>query len=260
MPSDDDRIHTNRLRAESFGAGALAYDRARPSYPAELIDDLLADGPADVLDVGCGTGKAARLLAERGVQVLGVEIDERMADVARSHGIEVETDSFEAWEPAGRRFDLIVSGQAWHWVDPQVGAVKAVRLLRPGGLLAPFWNFSELEPEVRRRIDAAYARVERELGERSVIRSGAGPHTVPAHSEAVRATGLFASVEHHRYRWEKAYTRDEWLDFIQTHSDHSTLPVERLAALVAAVGAAIDEAGGVVHAQYTTDAVFARVR
>ena len=90
MPlADPDRSHTNRSRAESFGAGARAYDRARPSYPSALIDDVLADGPRAVLDVGCGTGKLARLIAERGVPVLGVEIDERMAEVARAHGIDV---------------------------------------------------------------------------------------------------------------------------------------------------------------------------
>ena len=43
---------------------------------------------ADAADVGCGTGLAARLVAERGVKVLGVEPDERMAHVARRHGIE----------------------------------------------------------------------------------------------------------------------------------------------------------------------------
>src|SRR5215475_3487386 len=96
-----DRVHTNRTRAESFGAVADAYDRARPSYPPALIDDLLAAAPADALDVGCGTGKAARLLAERGVPVLGVEVDARMAAVARAHEIPVELGTFEQWDAAG---------------------------------------------------------------------------------------------------------------------------------------------------------------
>jgi hypothetical protein len=52
MSADPDRIHTNRLRAESFGSAAVAYDRARPSYPPALIDDLVAGGPRPALDVG----------------------------------------------------------------------------------------------------------------------------------------------------------------------------------------------------------------
>jgi SAM-dependent methyltransferase len=250
-----DRVHTNRTRAESFGAVADTYDRARPSYPPALIDDLLAGAPADALDVGCGTGKAARLLAERGVPVLGVEVDARMAAIAGAHGIAVDIGTFEQWAAAGRRFDLIVSGQAWHWINPDAGAAKAAALLRPGGLLAPFWNFSSVDADLRTRIDAAYALVAPQVTDRSVVRSG-GPATIPPAADQLRATGLFANVEHRRYPWDRDYSRDEWLALIRTHSDHSTLPADQLAALLDAVGEAIGSHR--VHARYVTQAIFAR--
>ncbi|MCU1426215.1 MAG: methyltransferase type 11, partial [Actinomycetia bacterium] len=88
-------LHEERGRAESFGADAARYDRARPSYPAALVDALTVDEPHEVLDIGCGTGIASRLFAARGCHVLGVEIDERMAAVAREHGIDVELGAFE---------------------------------------------------------------------------------------------------------------------------------------------------------------------
>jgi SAM-dependent methyltransferase len=248
-------VHTNRARAESFGAAAEAYDRVRPSYPRALVDDLVAGAPADALDVGCGTGKAARLLAERGLPVLGVEVDARMAAVARAHGIAVEVGTFEHWDAAGRRFDLIISGQAWHWIDPDAGAVKAAALLRPHGLLAPFWNFSTVDADLRARIDAAYARIAPHVTDRSVVRSG-GPATIPPAADQLRAAGLFTSVEHRRYPWERDYTRDEWLALVRTHSDHSTLPVGQLAALLDAVGDVIGNQ--LVHARYVTEAIFAR--
>jgi SAM-dependent methyltransferase len=248
-------VHTNRARAESFGAAAEAYDRVRPSYPPALVDDLLAGAPADALDVGCGTGKAARLLAERGLPVLGVEVDARMAAVARAHGIAVEVGTFEHWDAAGRRFDLIISGQAWHWIDPDAGAVKAAALLRAHGLLAPFWNFSTVDADLRARIDAAYARIAPHVTDRSVVRSG-GPATIPPAADQLRAAGLFTNVEHRRYPWERDYTRDEWLALVRTHSDHSTLPAGQLAALLDAVGDVIGNQ--LVHARYVTEAIFAR--
>ena len=133
------RFHAERHRAESFGDVAEQYDRFRPSYPVALVDDLMALGASEVLDIGCGTGKAGQLLVQRGGSVLGVEIDAQMCGIARRHGLTVETAPFETWDPIGRRFDLIISGQAWHWVDPSIGVPKAATLLRPGGTIALFW-------------------------------------------------------------------------------------------------------------------------
>jgi protein-L-isoaspartate O-methyltransferase len=59
-------LFEDRARAESFGAAAALYDRARPSHPSALIEALIADGSRRVLDIGCGTGIASALLAERG--------------------------------------------------------------------------------------------------------------------------------------------------------------------------------------------------
>ncbi|MBO0732462.1 MAG: class I SAM-dependent methyltransferase, partial [Acidimicrobiaceae bacterium] len=145
-------LHQDRQRACSFGADAERYDRFRPTYPPALIDHLVGSSPGRVLDVGCGTGIVARLLAHRGCRVLGVEPDERMAAVARRHGIEVEPGTFEAWDPQGRTFDLVTSGQAWHWVDPRLGASKASSVLNPGGRLAVFWNIGNMPPELRARL------------------------------------------------------------------------------------------------------------
>ncbi|MFC8820298.1 SAM-dependent methyltransferase, partial [Streptomyces rochei] len=53
--------HEVRRMAESFGADAQRYDRARPGYPDALVARIVAGSPgSEVLDVGCGTGIAAR--------------------------------------------------------------------------------------------------------------------------------------------------------------------------------------------------------
>jgi hypothetical protein len=41
------------------------------------------------------------------------EVDARMAEWARRRGLEVEVAAFEAWDPAGRVFDAVVSGGWW---------------------------------------------------------------------------------------------------------------------------------------------------
>src|SRR5690348_8812287 len=136
--------HQARQVAESFGADAERYDRARPRYPDALVDRIVAASPGPaVLDVGCGTGIEARQFRSAGCTVLGVDPDVRMAEFARRSGVAVEVATFEDWDPAGRVFDAVVAGQAWHWVDPVAGATKAAQVLRPGGLLAVFAHVFE---------------------------------------------------------------------------------------------------------------------
>lgn len=133
-------LHEDRQRATSFGSDPELYHRVRPSYPSAMVDYLVQENPREVLDVGCGTGITSGLFADRGCQVVGVEIDERMAAFARSLGFEAQISGFEGWRPAGRSFDLVVSGQAWHWVDPTPGTEKAAEVLRSGGRIGLFWN------------------------------------------------------------------------------------------------------------------------
>ncbi len=233
------------FRAGSFGDDAEAYDRSRPGYP-DALADFLADGGVDVLDVGCGTGKLGRLLAERGCCVLGVEHDARMADVARRHGLDVEVAAFESWDDRGRRFDLVASAQAWHWIHPVVGAARAAEVLRPGGRLAVIWYLYALEPAMRAVLDEIY---ERHMPESSVV---LGIDAVDEGLLGVDETGAFGPQSFRRDVWEQTYTASEWCDQLPTHSDHRVLPPDRRAALLDAVGAAIDANGGRLTVTYTT--------
>jgi SAM-dependent methyltransferase len=236
-------VHEDVARARSFGSVAELYDRARPSYPDALVDDLMAFAPHDILDVGTGTGKAARLFLARGCSVLGVEADRRMAEVARAHGVQVEESTFEAWEPKGRVFDLLTSAQAWHWVDPAVGAPKAAAVVRPGGHFAAFWNLGAHDPGVRIALDSAYQRLAPEIAQTTLALDYRDAR-IASDVQALLATDGFVSTELRSYAWDRAYTRAEWLAYLATHSDHVRLPDERRSALLDAVGETIDSLGG----------------
>ncbi len=152
--------HLQRQVAEGFGADAGRYDRARPTYPADLVDRIIAASPGrDVLDVGCGTGISARLFQAAGCRVLGVDPDPRMAELARQGGTETEVATFEDWDPAGRTFDAVIAAQAWHWVDPVAGAAKAAAVLRPYGRLAVFWNAFDPPKDLRAAFGEIFRRV-----------------------------------------------------------------------------------------------------
>ena len=161
-----------RERRLVFGEDADLYDAARPSYPDTVmgeIVDLVGEGGRAV-DVGCGTGKALRRLAHHGFTGVGVEAHPAMAEVARrrlpaSPPWRVDTSGFEDWQPrpGDTPADLVTSAQAWHWIDPEVRLVKAHGLLRPGGWLAVFWNFSgdDNDTPVDRALAAAFGLQDR---------------------------------------------------------------------------------------------------
>jgi SAM-dependent methyltransferase len=249
--------HENRRRAESFGEDAERYDRSRPSYPAALVDELVASKPARVLDVGCGTGKVAHLFLARGCEVVGVEPDARMAGVARAHGIHVEVATFEVWDPAHRMFDLVVSGQAWHWVDRSLGAQRAASVLVPGGRLAIFWNRGRHDDPTQAALNEVYVRFAPALAKESVP-PGKWSSDRSDDIAAIAATHSFAPCQLRTYGWAQRHSRDEWLDQLGTHSDHIALEPQQRAALLDAVGTTIDRLGGSITLHYETELISAQ--
>jgi SAM-dependent methyltransferase len=250
-------LFEDRSRAESFGAVAAQYDRVRPSYPLALVDALLAGGAQSVLDVGCGTGIAAALLVARGCAVLGVEVDARMAALARAKGLEVEVGHFEEWDPRGRRFDLVSSAQAWHWIDPRAGAARAAQALRSGGLLGVFWNFGDPPPHVRELLSPIYTRLGPGVENYSVL-FGNRDARVQDTLDGLAAAGAYGPAQTTRFAWSEHYGTAAWLAQLATHSDHRALPAARRERLLDAVGEALDSVGGSFEMPYETVLVLAR--
>jgi trans-aconitate methyltransferase len=150
----------------AFGTVAELYDRARPSYPAATIDALceraqLRPG-SKVLEVGAGTGKATRLLADHGLIVTALEPDAAMAAIAQRNcaahaSVELEPLAFEDWRPR-RRVRAVVCFQAWHWIEPTVRYALAADALESGGWLAAVWTFPEwATTTLRDALTAVYA-------------------------------------------------------------------------------------------------------
>ncbi|WP_104479041.1 class I SAM-dependent methyltransferase [Actinokineospora auranticolor] len=248
--------------AESFGTDADRYDRARPAYPDALITRIVEASPGRaVVDVGCGTGIAARQFQARGCTVLGVEPDRRMAEIARRH-LPVEVSTIEDWDPADRRFDAMTAAQSWHWVDPTAGAAKAAQALRPTGLFAAFWHVFDPPENISRALATAYRRVvpDSPIDFDAIAKTPREDRYRPIFdktADGLHHTNAFATPETWHVTWEHPYTRDEWLDQLPTTGAMTQLPPDALAEILDDVGTAIDKLGGRFTMHYTTVAITA---
>ncbi|MBP2708115.1 methyltransferase domain-containing protein [Microbispora sp. RL4-1S] len=129
-----------------FERVAEAYDAARPHYPEALylaLEELsgVRLAGARVIDVGAGTGISTRGLLDRGARVVAVDRGGRMLGVlcSRTECAALLADGNELPFRDGAA-DLVTYAQAWHWLDPALSVAEAVRVLRPGGAVAGWWN------------------------------------------------------------------------------------------------------------------------
>ena len=140
----DDRIAA--AAAAGFAAGADAYERGRPSYPADavatIVDELGIGPGTTVLDLAAGTGKMTRLLVSTGAEVVAVEpvAEMRARLVATVPGVEVLDGTAEDIPLPDGSVDAVVVAQAFHWFDTAAALAELARVLVPGGGLALVWN------------------------------------------------------------------------------------------------------------------------
>ncbi len=253
----------------SFNTAAEQYDRARPSYPSAVVRKIIERAGlkpgAKILEVGAGTGKASVLFAKRGYEMLCLEPGVQMGEVLRRNlepypKAKVLTTTFEEWKPRRGTFDLVISAQAFHWIDPELGYPKAAQALKPGGWIALFWNLpNDPDGGIYAEIQKAYRKHAPEMGRRQESKS-----LTEEVNEMRERMATFSKHFPWRYvyrtGWKKTYSIEEYVALLGTYSDHIALPAERRKKLFFAISKAIDGYGGKLVKHYSCMLAMAKRR
>jgi len=251
-----------RLRS-TFDQAAELYDRARPRYPPALFDDLAeltGIGPGSrVLEIDPGTGQATIPLAERGCQVVAVELGAHLAAVARRNlarfpAVEVVTAAFEAWPLPSEPFDLVLAATAFHWIDPAVRVAKAADALRPGGWLATITTHHVAGGDESFFAEAqdCYIRWDPATPPEGVTLPPAA--SFPSSSDELDRSRRFGRAEFRRYEWDQPYTTDSYREVLLTYSGHRAMDPAAQHGLLDCISHLIDTRyGGRITKRYLTE-------
>jgi len=129
---------------DHFSGHAADYRTSRPLYPGALYAWLAHQAPARALawDAGCGNGQASVALAAHFAQVVGTDASAaQIANAEARENVRYRVEPAETTAFADASVDLITVAQALHWFDlPRFGA-EALRVAKPGAVLAA-WTYA----------------------------------------------------------------------------------------------------------------------
>ena len=247
-----------------FDAAAQLYDEVRPRYPEAIVEHIIAFAalPAQgrVFEVGCGTGQMTLPFAQRGYTVLALDQGERLAALAAQHcqpypQVHVVPCAFEAWQDTPASYDLFLSAQAFHWIDPTYGLARAAELLKTGGTIALVWRLDRSQ-------GSAFWQATAPIYDTYNPQTSSGnlplETTVDLYRQALRTSRQFTGMHEVSKASTRRFSGDAYLQLLQTFSDHRSMPEPNKSRFFEAIGEVITQMGGEVIRDYETLVLLAK--
>jgi SAM-dependent methyltransferase len=245
----------------TFNEAANIYD-VRPSYPDEIIKEVVSlsgiSEKSRILEVGVGTGQITLPFAKRGYKIVGLELGPALAEQARKNlqsypNVNIVTTAFEDWERE-EKFDLLLSAQAFHWIDTEIGIRKAADLLNKSGSTALVWTFDITQgTDFYKAATLLYEKYIPDDPNRPIPQTG-----FVRFKKALAESADFHALAERSVTWEITYSKENYLKLQKTFSNHLAVSAETRAKFYQALSKVIDEHGGTVLRIYKTVLLFAK--
>ncbi len=146
---------------EKFTDRAKVYTVGRPNYADSFINYLYNElgfsSESFIADIGCGTGKFAKQILDKGSFVYGVEPNDDMRFIA-----ERELNIYKKFEAikgdashttlSDKSVDFVTAAQAFHWFNVNEFAEECKRILKPQGKVILIWNTRDNEDAINKEV------------------------------------------------------------------------------------------------------------
>ena len=255
-------MSTPKSLSWQFDDVAHLYDEVRPRYPAEIVEHIVAFAALPVhgrvFEVGCGTGQMTLPFAQRGYPVVALDQGARLAALAAQHcqpypQVRVVPCTFEAWQDAPGSYDLFLSAQAFHWIDPVYGLARAAELLKAGGTIALVWTLD------RSQGSAFWQATDPIYNTYNPVDSSPKPlGSAEIYRQALRTSKEFIGMQEVRKAWTRHYTGEAYIKLLHTFSDHRAMPEPNKSRFFEAIAEVIAQMGGEVIRDYETLVLLAK--
>ena len=235
-------------RKESFDVVSSDYARYRSGYPAEVVDDVVTASRlcpgSRVLEIGCGTGQLSVPLAQRGAELVAVELGPNLAAIARRSlaafpDVQVEVSGFEEWPLPAEPFDAVVAASALHWIDPSVRLAKPARALKPGGALVVVHTHHVKGGTPGFLSDTQPVYLRWGLSDDPFFEPPA-PEDAPVIYPELDESPDFERVQRHRFEIPRRHTTDSYVGWLRTDSLVSSLGPKSRQGFLNDIAALID--------------------
>jgi SAM-dependent methyltransferase len=216
-------------QSKSFDKSATYYDKYRPSYPQELVTDIISrtkvNSESKILEIGAGSGKATELFVKRGLNITCIEPGENLATEGRrkfeaTGQVKYVVSRFEDWTGESESVDLIFSAQAFHWVPKPLGYQLCYKVLKLDKYVGLFWNFYYSTGE---SVELELINLFKEYPIAYIDSKESLDKKIQINISELQDSQLFKNIDVLTYPWSQVSTTQEYLGFIQTGNGYLTL-------------------------------------
>jgi len=249
IENGDDNLDIKYL----FDDVVLNYEKRRPNYGTELFKHIIkyAEITRDksVIEVGCGTGQATEPFLKTNCKVTAVELGENLASYTREKfkaykNLHVVSSAFEDYDCDDNKFDMIYSATAFHWIPDEIGYKKAYRIIKNGGSIALFWNRPSINDKnnpVHQKIQSIYNEILPHWSYK-VTSDEEKSSMYSSIINKIEQCG-FTNIEFKLYHNTRKMTGVEYIELLNTYSDHLALAKSIKSQLFHGIRTVIEEFG-----------------